>query len=180
VTLQKTLALDVSGWALLAPKTLATKELARKGGFYLLGGRVLLISLSKIDELEKHVQELRDVLDHSHPAATVPAHPTVGMREMPMVQMAPTAPMSYQGRPVQTPTFNSPREVSTVGSASFAPPSGTPRSIVQESPQTIIESPYTVTSQPIGERGGRPRAVRVRAIESTALSKEQIDVLFQM
>jgi hypothetical protein len=146
---------------------------------------VLLISLSKIDELEKHVQELRDVLDHSRPAATgpaatVPAHPTVGMREMPMVQMAPTAPMSYQGRPVQIPTFNSPREVSTVGSASFAPPSGTPRSIVQESPQTIIESPYPVTSQPIGERGGRPRAVRVRAIESTALSKEQIDVLFQM
>jgi hypothetical protein len=97
-----------------------------------------------------------------------------------MAQTAPAAPMSYPGPPAQISTFNSPRNASTVGSASFAPQSGTPRSIVHESPQTVIESPFPASSQSVGERGGRPRAVRVRAIESTALAKEQIDTLFQM
>jgi hypothetical protein len=98
-----------------------------------------------------------------------------------MIPTAPTAQMSYLAPPIQTSNFHSPRDASTVGSTSFPPLSvGTPRSIVHESPQTTIESPFPASSQTVGDRGGRPRAVRVRAIDSTALAKEQIDVLFQM
>jgi hypothetical protein len=98
-----------------------------------------------------------------------------------MPPTAPTASMSYQAPPIQTSNFHSPRDASTVGSSSFPPLSGSaPRSIVHESPQTAIESPFPASSQTVGERGGRPRAVRVRAIDSIALAKDQIDVLFQM
>ncbi len=158
--------------------------------------RVLLKGPSKIDELEKHVQELREVLDNNRPAASVPSNsqavtgtpvtklaPSASssfMLETPVIQTAPSVIMPYTAPSVQMPTLNSPRDASTVGSASFAPPSGTPRSIVQESPHTIIESPYPRSIQSVGERDGRPRAVKVRALESTALAKEQIDVLFQI
>lgn len=99
----------------------------------------------------------------------------------PTAPTAPTASMPYQAQPIQTSNFHSPRDASIVGSASFPPLSGsTPRSRVHESPQTLIESPFPASGQTIGERCGRPRAVRVRAIGSTALAKEQIDVLFQM
>jgi hypothetical protein len=98
-----------------------------------------------------------------------------------MAPTAPTAQMSYQAPPIQTSNFQSPREASIVGPTSFPSLSGcTPRSIVHESPQTAIESPFPASSQTVGERGSRPRAVRVRAIDSTALAKEQIDALFQM
>jgi hypothetical protein len=140
---------------------------------------MLLRSSSKIDELEKHVQELRDVLDYNRPAPSIPTNPTINVREMPMPPMAPAAPMSFAGPPVQTSNFTSPRDVSTVGSTSFAPLSGAPKSTTHESPLTVIESPFPASHRS-GEGGGRPRALKVRALGSTALGKEQIDFLFQL
>lgn len=180
MTLRKILALVVSGLASRVPRTQVTRESARKGNILDFLDRQLLKNFSKIDELEKQVHELRDALDNNRPAPSISANSTINAREMHRAPMAPAAPISYPGPTIQTSSFNSPREVSTAGSVSHPPLSGTTSSITHESPLTVIESPFPASNRSSGESSGRPRALKVRALESTALGKEQIDVLFQM
>lgn len=132
---------------------------------------------SKIDELEKHVQELRSVIDQNRPSASVSENPIASIPQTLIHPPVPTS--SYPQRRSDLASIESPI-ASNVSTGTFTRPFTNSQSIVQDSPQASSQVSFPT---PIGrpDRSNyRPSALKVRAIESTALAKEQIDSLFQM
>ena len=135
-----------------------------------------LIPSSKIDELEKHVQELRSALDQNRLSAEIPGNSVTDIRQTFMPQ---TVSASYSQRTGDLTSLNSP-PISNVSTDTFTRPPTNPQSIIQDSPRTSTQSSFPTLAGPPDRTTSRPGALKVRAIESTALSKEQIDLLFQM
>jgi hypothetical protein len=128
---------------------------------------------SKIDELEKHVQELRSVIDQSRPSASILEN------QIPNSSQTPVPASSYPQRTSDLTSADSPA-ASNVGNTTLSRPFTNSQSIVQDSPQASSQISFPTPVGPSDRATYRPNALKVRAIESTALAKEQIDTLFQM
>jgi hypothetical protein len=132
---------------------------------------IILLYQSKIDELEKHVQHLRSVLNQNHPTAT-PVNTIIGVPPYPQVALPP------RSLP-QTTTFNSAVDTGSVSTGTYTHTSNA-GDLTNDSPHPYSQSPATIRQGHSIPGYSRPGALRSRAIESTALGKEQIDTLFQI
>lgn len=123
------------------------------------------------------MQHMRDVLNQN----VVSSNDTLQLGNM-VAQSPPVEvpPPTFSAIPAEISTFNSRRAVHTTRETTATVPFDPAKSRTPPGPQNITQRSYETLNKAPEHAYSRPVAVKVRAIESTALGMEQIDSLFDM